>query len=332
MNYIINLIKIFYKRKGTRKRFKPIFDGEKKGLKLSKQQKIAKKLFNSKVKKNIYKKEILTCICGRIDDNLIAIVDRYGFKINTVICKNCGLIRTNPYYTQNTIEEFYNNEYRIIYDGDFYLNEENFNKKFESRKSYGKKILMEISKIQNLSEINGKIVYDIGCSLGGILASFQDVGAKCYGCDFNEKYVSYGNSRGLKLFVGDYKTLLNNGKADIIVINHVLEHIINPIEFLNGIKNILKNDGMLFIAVPLIENIKRDYKSNLFLYLQNAHVFNYSMLSLKYILECCGFTIILENLNFNCLILKINLIKRSLDDIDNRCFKQAMQLLNELIN
>ncbi|ELV04616.1 hypothetical protein [Brachyspira hampsonii] len=48
--------------------------------------------------KNIFRH--YNCVCGEDNDELIATKDKFGLDCNFVICKNCGLIRMNPYYTE----------------------------------------------------------------------------------------------------------------------------------------------------------------------------------------------------------------------------------------
>jgi 2-polyprenyl-3-methyl-5-hydroxy-6-metoxy-1,4-benzoquinol methylase len=302
---------------------KPLFIGT--GLRLSRGQKKAVSEFNSKLDRGVYKTERLPCVCGAQDDVLAASIDRYGFNLRTVICRRCGLVRADPYYNAATLQSFYNNEYRVIYDDEFYKNPAMFSQKFNNRRKHGKSIANEILQNGGVSDFVGKKVFDIGCSLGGILAAFQEAGADCYGCDFNEKYVSYGNSRGLHLSVGDYSTLAKNGAADIIIVNHVLEHIANPAEFLRGIRDMLKDDGLLFVAVPLIENIGCNYRSNLFLYLQNAHVFYYTMMTLKAIMQNSGYEIVSENSGFNSVICR----KGVPHNTDWAFFDETMRILSE---
>ena len=54
----------------------------------------------------------------------------------------------------------------------------------------------------------------------------------------------------------------------------------------------LKNDGIIYIEVPGIKNIHKNYESNILMYLQNAHTFHFSLESLKNLLSKCSFKLI----------------------------------------
>ena len=89
--------------------------------------------------KNIFQHN--DCLCGANDDELIAKEDRYGLECNFVICKNCGLVRINPYYTEDFLKIFYSEFYSPIYRGSRKCSEE----KFSGRISYGNFILTPLS-------------------------------------------------------------------------------------------------------------------------------------------------------------------------------------------
>jgi len=47
----------------------------------------------------------------------------------------------------------------------------------------------------------------------------------------------------------DYRDVVKE-RFDLVIANHVLEHICNPIKWINMIADLLNDDGMLFIALP----------------------------------------------------------------------------------
>lgn len=71
----------------------------------------------------------------------------------------------------------------------------------------------------------------------------------------------------------------------------MFEHILDPLKELESIENALSGDGLVFIEVPGVRNIPQYYKSDFLEYLQTAHVFHFTLGSLKNIfaqqsLEC----------------------------------------------
>jgi len=72
-----------------------------------------KKQIEKKIKEGIYLFEnVPCCVCGGENFELLSEKDRYGLYVPVVICKDCGLIYTNPRMTQDAFNQFYELEYR----------------------------------------------------------------------------------------------------------------------------------------------------------------------------------------------------------------------------
>ncbi len=304
-----------------------MFKRNKRGLELSKEQIDAKNLIIDNLQKGIYKEEPLTCICGNDNYEVIAKEDRYGIPIQTVICKNCGMIYSNPYYDNDTLTDFYTNHYRALYQTKEYSD-----KQFESRKQSGIYYVNQLEKKYN-EHIQDKKVFEIGCAAGAILQAFKDRGCNVYGCDYGKKYLEFGRNKGLTLEDGSYESLKQYGQADILILSHVLEHIVRPIDFLKDIKQLLKDDGYLLIVLPIIENISKVYQSDIFRYIQNAHVYNFSVNTTKYVAKCSGYECeLLDRSNGIFIFKKANSICK-IEDIDKKEYKYAKNILitNEIL-
>jgi len=76
------------------KRFK--YNG-KSVLKLNEKQIRIKDQIEKKIEKGIYSfEEVPCCVCGGKNFEILSEKDRYGLYVPVVICKDCGLIQTNP--------------------------------------------------------------------------------------------------------------------------------------------------------------------------------------------------------------------------------------------
>ena len=68
--------------------------------------------------------------------------------------------------------------------------------------------------------------------------------------------MNYASKQNLKVINDTYPCLeLENLKFDNIFIFHVIEHVANPIELLVNIKRNLKQNGKLFIELPLLDKV-----------------------------------------------------------------------------
>ena len=88
------------------KRFK--YNG-KPSISLNELQLRTKKQVERKIERGIYSfEEVPCCVCGGKNFELLSEKGRYGLYMPVVVCKDCGLIQTNPRMTQEAYNQFYN--------------------------------------------------------------------------------------------------------------------------------------------------------------------------------------------------------------------------------
>lgn len=263
-------------------------------------QRVKTKLANDE-----YQTEHVKCFCGSDDYIPIAHKDRYGFDHPMSLCKSCGLIYATARMNEESYRKFYENEYRQIYDWGSLDKEADFK--------------VGISKATNLKdmlsdlEIYPKVIFDIGCNSGAWLKPFADSGCEVMGVDYGLERIQYGKSLGLNIAVGSIDTLEATGKkADLIILNHVLEHSLNLAETLFRIRMLLSDDGVLFVSVPSL------YTWNLNTLFQNAHTYQFTSQTLSYIMQCIGFEEIYLDERINSLWTKSVPINPKLSDEPKR--------------
>lgn len=231
-------------------------------------------LFNKEVRNGNIIFESVHCLCGANKFDLIASVDRYSFLQKTVLCKNCGLIQSNPRMTQEQYEKFYSSDfYRRSYEGNDFLSAAQDRYRLET----GLHIFEELSKFDN--RFSGLSVLEIGAAGGWNLIPFRNSGAEVLGIDFSQNLVELGKKNGLNMIKGSLESI--KGQYDIIILNHALEHFLNPVLSLKQIIQHLKDNGLIYIAVPNIANFGMEQ-------IQNAHVYYFDPLTFKYFCELSG--------------------------------------------
>ncbi len=228
------------------------------------------------------------CLCGNTNDYVVAEYDRYGIPLRTVLCMECGLMRSDPYYTKSVLELFYSKYYRDIYSEEGPVD-------VWKRQSQLAGSAEDLDVLEDMVKPGGKI-FEVGCGPGGILKWFADRDFEVYGCDFDRSYLEYGRQFGLSLEEGGVESLEKYGKADLIIINHVLEHVRNPVGFLEDVaERLLGPGGVLYIGVPGIYSLPSLMKLGIrhplgisvrldpLQYFQNAHVYHYTLDTLRYV-------------------------------------------------
>lgn len=236
---------------------------------LNSYQKRAVSSLKAKLQNGTYKLRETPCMCGASDDVVVSEKDRYGLPCKNVLCRHCGLVRQEKILDDESTALFYRDDYREIYTSRATASDKFFQDMFHQ----GERIYAFVSSQADISEIN--TVFEAGCSAGGNLYAFHKQGKKVSGCDYGEKYIAYGQALGMALYAGEpdfAKTPPNS--QNLVILSHVLEHLNNPLEYVNTLTEIISPGGYLYVQVPGIFVLKRNYIAPI-RYFQNAHVNNF---------------------------------------------------------
>lgn len=77
-----------------------------------------KEQIERKIEEGIYSfVETSCCVCGGMNFEILSEKDSRGLYVPVVICRDCGLIQTNPRMTQEAYDQFYKTEYSKLYRG-----------------------------------------------------------------------------------------------------------------------------------------------------------------------------------------------------------------------
>ena len=97
---------------------------------------------------------------------------------------------------------------------------------------------------------NGKGL-DIGCGNGKFIRDMNFLGWQFEGVEFNPIAVDICRQAGLKVFHGDLHTAaFMDNSFNLVTARQVIEHIPDPVNFMNEIARILKSGGRLLLKTP----------------------------------------------------------------------------------
>lgn len=121
-----------------------------------------------------------------------------------------------------------------------------------------------LKKILKINPGKTHSLLDIGCGEGWTLSFFRERQWNVTGIDFSEFGCKSHNPQCLKdLIIGDiYETvsdLISKNKFDVIWLDNVLEHVINPKELLDKCRSLMNENGVLIIEVPNDFSILQNY-------------------------------------------------------------------------
>ena len=113
----------------------------------------------------------------------------------------------------------------------------------------GDEFLNVMSEIAGLS-VKDKRLLEIGCSTGYILNELRKRGAKVRGCEPGPSALTARARYGVDVDQSFFKPDLYDREFDIVTHLTVLEHVVDPVEFLAQTTAVLKPGAWFFIGVP----------------------------------------------------------------------------------
>ncbi len=135
-------------------------------------------------------------------------------------------------------------------------------------------------KLINSFNTEEKKILDVGAGTGDFLKTCKNKHWKIFGIEPSEKArnIALEKKIALKKDISEY-----TGKQfDVISLWHVLEHIPNLIEYIDQLKQLLKPNGVLIIAVPNYKSYDaKHYKEFWAAYDVPRHLWHFSKTSLK---------------------------------------------------
>lgn len=98
----------------------------------------------------------------------------------------------------------------------------------------------------------GGRILDVGCGPGKVMRVLRDRGWDVYGVDFSAVAIEHARVRlGLNVICGDLlQAHYKDDFFDVVMFNHSLEHMYDPLEILRETYRILKPGGLLLVTVP----------------------------------------------------------------------------------
>jgi ubiquinone/menaquinone biosynthesis C-methylase UbiE len=121
------------------------------------------------------------------------------------------------------------------------------------RRAKGDKIVAVLESHLGRTDLNGLLALDVGCSAGFIASQLAEAGAKALGVDIDEPGLAKARARFGETvqFIeapGDALPFADES-LDIVVFNHIYEHVVDPDAIITEIHRVLKRDGVAYLAL-----------------------------------------------------------------------------------
>lgn len=112
-----------------------------------------------------------------------------------------------------------------------------------------KRIILQILKKSPRS------ILDVGCRTGDFLMHFEDTIIR-EGVEISNYCTEIANKRGLRIYNDNLESINFDKKYDIVSAYNILEHLIDPLSFLDKLNSIINKNGLLVILIPTHESLR----------------------------------------------------------------------------
>lgn len=262
----------------------------------------------------------------------------YDFeKYKVIDCESCGYKHLYPMPTKEELEEFYKKEY---YETKSFIDSRKLSD--SEKKIYSEMVLkdekyIEYNRIvEKFNKSKNKRMMDIGCQTSLRMLSMKERGWEPIGIEPNGQICYFNEELGINVHntVIEEFDFKSEGKMDLINIEFVLEHILNPFDVLNKCYEALNPGGLLYISVPNEFNLfqmayaKQD-KQKMFWVNLPDHINYFNFETLEQLCAKIGFDLVYkttvfpvdmflaEGIDYKNDETKIEVIRRYITDFEN---------------
>jgi 2-polyprenyl-3-methyl-5-hydroxy-6-metoxy-1,4-benzoquinol methylase len=244
-------------------------------------------------------------------------------SLNVIMCNHCDFPHLDPLPTMTDLNQLYTNEYYESVKPDYISKDINEGHYWEIAFAQRLRILSKHTKSKKL--------LDIGCGTGRFIKYASSQGWDCTGIEPSKLACEVAYADNLSVICDTFENYcLNNSELyDVVHLKNVLEHILNPDEYLQLCHQLLKPGGILYIEVPNDFDIIQK-ACNYFLkckqtWISKEHISYFNFRSLNKLLVKKHFSILERDTTFPMYLFPLlgyNFIDKP--DIGSKCHKLRM--------
>ncbi len=121
------------------------------------------------------------------------------------------------------------------------------------RRLKARKLISVITHFLGTEDLSGRTALDVGCSAGFIADELSRAGAHALGADIDVPGVRKAHERfgaQVSFFSADGSQLpLPDASMDVLIFNHIYEHVVDPDAIMAELHRVLADDGVLYLGV-----------------------------------------------------------------------------------
>ncbi len=209
-------------------------------------------------------------------------------------CTSCQIVRTEPITNDTELEEYYD----LSYYADGKKKFVNFAEAFTRFSNYlrAHSILTCLNRTREDQKNSIHKILDVGCGRGTLLKILKNMGHQCYGVE-KTTFPSHGPGSDIHFYSGQLEDInFPENFFDIVAIWHVLEHASNPAQMIQEAVRIMRQDGLLAVAVPNFGSFQAKlFKENWFHLDLPRHRYHFTRDTLFRLLRKNGFLVVRQH-------------------------------------
>lgn len=168
----------------------------------------------------------------------------YNEVLNKIIqwnkCRDCNHIFTDGVYTEETLEIIFSKIQK----------NQRVGANIEANRKISARMIDKVTPFKNKGTW-----LDVGFGNGSLLFTALEYGFKPIGLDLREQTVSSMKRIGIESYKKDICEFVYPEKMSVISMADVLEHTHFPKEVLAAARNLIEDDGVLFLSMPNSESL-----------------------------------------------------------------------------
>lgn len=167
----------------------------------------------------------------------------HPWKLGLVRCTTCAVVLSPSIWQPQANEQ---------------LEEEWFGENHQPETSFWVSLFETLNNRKTLARLDqanptGLRLLEVGVGSGSFLNAARKQGFEVMGCDLSLPICTRVSRRfGIGMHSEPLSTLTGENRFDAIVMNHVLEHVHQPIAFMKDVRRLLAPGGVVHVAVPNI--------------------------------------------------------------------------------
>lgn len=122
-----------------------------------------------------------------------------------------------------------------------------------SRRAKAQKMAAILQHFLGTADLSGLFVADVGCSGGIVADELARAGATVVGLDIDRPGIAKAQAQfgaSVRFIVGDSQAIpLRDGAVDIVICNHVYEHVVAPHALMAEIRRVVRPTGAVYLGL-----------------------------------------------------------------------------------